>query len=414
MNLIRTSFYSSISTAISFISGFIVIKVVAVKIGPSGIAFVGQYQNTIAILTMLATGAISAGVIKYLAEYSGDTEKQQKVITTALSIVLFCSFFIAIIIIAFSNFLSKAAFHTTDYWQVYLLFGIFITIISLNTLFTAVLNGLKEIRKLTIVNKSGSMAGILFTVFFAYTLGTKGVLIAGNFMALIVFIINLFFLNQIRRFHWKPNFKNPNRGMTIKLMAFTLMSIFSGFLIPSTQLLVRDKIIKDFSLQQAGYWQSVTKISDYYLGFIITVLSIYYLPRLSEISDKAELRKEILKGYKIILPAVGILAFAIWVCKGIILQVLFTPEFLPMLPLFKYQLIGDFFKIGSWLLSFLMLAKAMTKTFIITEILFSISFVVLSYILLDKFGIIGATYSFAINYLLYWITMWFLMKRYIR
>ena len=61
-----------------------------------------------------------------------------------------------------------------------------------------------------------------------------------------------------------------------------------------------------------------------------------------------------------------------------------------------------------------MLAKAMTKTFIITEILFSISFVVLSYILLDKFGIIGATYSFAINYLLYWITMWFLMKRYIR
>ena len=77
MNLIKTSFYTSISTAITFISGFIVVKVVAVKIGPKGIAFVGQFQNTTAILTMLATAAISTGVVKYLAEHKGDQAKKQ-------------------------------------------------------------------------------------------------------------------------------------------------------------------------------------------------------------------------------------------------------------------------------------------------------------------------------------------------
>jgi PST family polysaccharide transporter len=44
-----------------------------------------------------------------------------------------------------------------------------------------------------------------------------------------------------------------------------------------------------------------------------------------------------------------------------------------MKPLFTYQLLGDFFKIGSWLLAYLMIAKALAKTFIITEILFAIS-----------------------------------------
>jgi O-antigen/teichoic acid export membrane protein len=55
MNLLKTSFYTSFSTAITFITGFIIIKVVAVKIGPSGIAYGGQFQNTIAILAKLST-----------------------------------------------------------------------------------------------------------------------------------------------------------------------------------------------------------------------------------------------------------------------------------------------------------------------------------------------------------------------
>ena len=63
MKLIKTSFFTSISTAVTLISGFIVTKFVAVKIGPIGMAYVGQYQNTIAILAMFATLAITTGVV---------------------------------------------------------------------------------------------------------------------------------------------------------------------------------------------------------------------------------------------------------------------------------------------------------------------------------------------------------------
>ena len=84
MNLIKTSFYTSISTAITFISGFIVTKVVAIKIGPQGMAYLGQFQNTTSILAMLATGAITTGVIKYLAEHINE---QQKTIMKAVLII---------------------------------------------------------------------------------------------------------------------------------------------------------------------------------------------------------------------------------------------------------------------------------------------------------------------------------------
>ena len=411
MNLIKTSFYTAISTAISFISGFIVIKVVAVKIGPTGLAYVGQFQNTTTILTLLATGAITAGVVKYLAGNTSDKESQQKIITTSVSIVLLCSLLVSLFAILNSKFLSRSTFHTDDYWMVYIFYGAFVPLISLNTLFLAFLNGVKEIRKLTIVNVCASVFGITFTVIFAYWLGIKGVLIAGNFMALAVFILNIFFIKRFRWFSWKPNFKTWDKKITTLLLAFTLMSIVSGFLSPATQLLVRDKIIKDFSLEEAGYWQAVTKISDYYLAFVITVLSVYYLPRLSEINEKSELRKELKNGYKIILPAVGLMAFAIWAGKYIIIQMLFTSKFIPMIPLFKYQLLGDFFKIGSWLIAYIMVAKALTKLYIFTEILFSITYVLISFIMIDKYGLIGATYGFCLNYALYWISMIFINKK---
>lgn len=404
MNLIKTSFYTSISTAINFISGFIVVKVVAVKIGPAGIALVGQFQNTTAILAMLATAAITGGVVKYLAEFKNDPVKSRQIINTAFLIVFFSSLIISLFVMGASGILSVAAFKTKDFWMVYFLFGLFTMAISFNNLFSGILNGLKEIRKFTIINICSSLIGVSITVFAAYVFGLEGVLIASTATAIVIFVLNIYIFRKLG-IKWKPDFKSWDKRVVKMLSAFSLMAIVSGFVIPAMQILVRNRIILQFSVNDAGYWQAVTKISDYYLGFITSVLGVYYMPRLSEINNKTELRNEIAKGYRTILPIVGVIAFMIWLFKGFIIQVLFTPEFLPMKPLFTYQLLGDFFKIGSWLLSYLMLAKALTKTFIVTEVTFAFSYVALSYFFMNQYGIIGATYAFCINYALYWILM---------
>jgi O-antigen/teichoic acid export membrane protein len=414
LNLVKTSFYTALSTAITFLTGFVITKVVAVKIGPAGMAYVGQFQNTTAICAMLGVAAINSGVVKYLAQYRGEKEKQQEIITTAISIIFCASFLVSLFVIIFSQQLSENAFHTADLGLIFFLYGLFLTVISLNTLSLAILNGLKEVKKLTIINISASLVGLAFTVSFARTWGLKGVLLASSFAALVVFCINISVLTTIKGISFRPDFKKWNKKIIMMLFGFSLMNIVSGFMAPAAQFSVRSYIIKNFSDQDAGYWQAVTRISDYYLGFITAVLSVYYLPRLSEIRAKPELNKEILNGYKLILPSAGILALMIWFSKGLIIQILFTDKFVPMLPLFKYQLIGDFLKIGSWLLAYLMVSKARIKTFIITEIVFSCSFVALSYWLMGQYGIIGATYSFAINYGIYWLIMWVMMSNYIK
>ena len=410
MNLLKTSFYTSISTAISFVSGFIVTKVVAVKIGPVGMAYLGQFQNTTAILAMVATGAITTGVIKYLAEHRDDPGKTRQIINTAFVIVLCCSFIVSLFVMTASGLLSKASFKTPGFWLVYFLFGLFTMAVSFNAMFSAILNGMKEIRKFTLVNIISSLANIAITIVFSYYFGVVGVLVSGSVLSIIVLAVNIYLFNRAG-ISWKPDLRSWDKPVVKMLLSFSLMAVITGFLVPAMQILVRNKIINHISLDDAGYWQAVSKISDYYLAFITTVLGVYYLPRLSELKNKEELRAEVLKGYSVVLPVIGGLALAIWLLKDLIIHVLFTPAFLPMKPLFTYQLLGDFFKIGSWLLAYLMLAKAFVKRYIITELVFAASYIILSYYFIDLYGVVGATYSFCLNYGLYWIAMVFLIKR---
>jgi polysaccharide transporter, PST family len=412
MKLIKTSFYTSISTAVNFISGFIVTKVVAVKIGPSGMSFVGQYQNTIAIMAMFSTLAITTGVIKYLAQHKEEQEKKQQVISTALIVILCSSVMISVFVFTAERFLSRHVFNDASYADVFFLYGFFVSIIAVNSLIASVYNGLKEISYLTAINIAGSVTGIGFTVLFAYKLGVKGVLIAGNFTALVIFIINIIILYKKSYFNFKPSVSGWNSGTAKLLLGFTAIGIISGLVMPISQIMIRSRIMLNFSADEAGWWQAVTRISDYYLAFITTVLSIYYLPRLSEIKSKIELKQEILKGYKIILPVVGVMAFTIWLCRVWVVHILFSKAFLPMIPLFTFQLLGDFFKIGSWLLGYVLIAKADIKLVIITEVLFSLSLVLLSYFLMGKYGIIGTTYAFCINYALHWTAMIFITRKY--
>jgi len=190
-----------------------------------------------------------------------------------------------------------------------------------------------------------------------------------------------------------------------ELSHFSLMGIISALTVPVSQIVLRNLLINKLGLNSAGYWQGMMRISDGYLMIITTSLSTYYLPKLSSISGDTDLRKEIIQGYKMILPTVFMGCLIIYFLRFFILRTLYTQKFEAMSTLFAFQLLGDFFKMAAWILAYLMLAKAMTKVFIITEILFSASYVALGYICISFFKLNGITIAFAINYFIYLLVM---------
>lgn len=410
MNLLKTSFLTGISTVIRVITAFIVNKIVAVYIGPSGLALIGQFQNFITIIMTFSNGAINSGIVKYTAEYYDDPPKRSKMLSTALLISVVCSIVVSLILIIFNQPLAISLLKDVKYSSIFIIFGFTLVIFSLNTFFVSVLNGYKEIKKFISLNIVSSIVGLIFTSVLVLYWGLYGALLSYVTAQTVVFIVTIFFVIKSEWFNIKDFMVGYNWDNVKKLGKFSLMAIITALTVPVSQILIRNYIVDEISLDAAGYWQGVWRISDVYLMLVTTPLSVYYLPRLAEIKDTEELRKEIFSGYKIIMPIIILMAIGIYIFKVPIIELFFTEKFMQMKDLFTFQLIGDVIKIASWLLGFIMVAKAMTRYFVATEIIFSITFVVLSMFFINKFGLIGVTQAFALNYFLYSLAMFWLFK----
>jgi PST family polysaccharide transporter len=192
-----------------------------------------------------------------------------------------------------------------------------------------------------------------------------------------------------------------DREMSLKLAAFSLMTLASALLPPLINIAVRNHLAQQFGWTQVGYWQAVTRISDAYLLFLTTAINIYYLPKLASTHERASLVAELRTAYRYLMPAVVVLAAAVYLTRNWITRLLFSADFTAANTLYAPQLAGDVIKIASFMLSYLMLAKAMTRLFVISECVFALSYLLLVYLFTASFGLIGAMYAFAVNYLLY-------------
>ena len=414
MNFLKTSLLSAISTFIKLASGLVINKVIAVYIGPAGVALIGQFQNLLNVVTTLGNGAINSGVTKYVAEYNEtDQQKRDAYISTAFKITLFVSILLGVIIIVGSRFISEWIFQTEQYHVLFQVLGATLWLIGLNTIILSIINGLKQIKLFIAVNITGSLLSLIFTTILTVKYSLWGALLAMILVqALLLFISLPIAVKKLNiYFKWQ---RSLSREFYKKLLAFSLMSVVSVISVSVTQIAIRNHLTTEFSLIKAGYWQSVWMISTMYLMVITTALTTYYLPRLSELEDVGKIRKEIISGYKIIIPFVLITASAIYVLRDFIIVILFTKEFYPMRELFFYQFVGDFLKMCSWTLAFLMIAKGMTKTFIITEIVFSIVFYASTVFFTDQNGLVGVTQAHAFNYLLYLMLMLVIFRKLLR
>lgn len=405
MNLLKTSFFSALITAVRISSGFLIGKFISLVTGPSGVAIVGGFTNFISIVSTLGNGAINNGVIKYTAQYQTDITRQKDLFSASFKISLFASFIVGLIVLLFSNIFSLFIFNNYDNLYAIRLLSITLIFFSMNTLIVSVLNGQGEIKKLTIVNAISSFSSLLLTIILVYFFNIKGALYSLVISQLFVFLISIIYLRKNELFSLDIIKSKFDRKFLKKLSHFSLMSIVTALTVPVSQIILRNMISNNFGINFAGYWQGMMKISDGYLLVITTSLSTYYLPKLSSLDSILELRREILSGYKIILPIVFLGCLIIFYSRYFIINLLYTPDFFSMDSLFFWQLTGDFFKISSWILSYLMLAKAKTKLYVSTEIIFSFTYVIFGYLFTSIFGFKGISISFALNYFLYLVLM---------
>lgn len=414
MTLIKTSLLSGVAVVIKMLTLLGLNKVLAIYVGPTGYAALGQFQNSVQMITTLASGALNTGVTKYTAEYHADEERQRLVWRTAGTVAMAGSLLIASLVIFFNRLLADWFLDDEGLGSVFVWLAATLVLLVFNTLLLAILNGKKEIKRYVASNIAGSLFALVITTAMSIQLGLYGALVALAIYQSLAFFTTFWLCRKAAWFKLSYLFGSIDMQVTKDLAKFAAMALTSAACVPLSHILVRNHLGETIGWEAAGYWEAMWRLSAAYLMLVTTTLSVYYLPRLSELENLDEIKKEIINGYKVILPTVSLCGFLIFLLRDVVIDLLFTSEFSAMNVLFAWQMVGDVLKIGSWVLAYLMLGKAMMKLFIASELLFSLLFYVLVVILTDLLGLVGVVVAHSINYFFYWLVLAYFMFKFLR
>jgi len=322
------------------------------------------------------------------------------------------------IIIPLGLLLSKKIsfwlFQDTSLSWVVMLTVLVLPLSAIGTLFNSIINGQQNYRRYVGLGMISALAsgGLMLAMIAKYNI--QGALLAAATQSALIGVVMLCLNIRQPWFKLRCWWGRCDATFRKNIRNYMLMAITSALTVPTSLILVRNILVNQLGWDAAGQWQAVWKISEVYLGVITMALSTYYLPKLSSIKRVDEIVNEINKTAITIIPIVAAMALGIYLLRDVAITLLFTEAFRSARDLFLVQLIGDVIKISAWLYAYPMLSRGAVKWYIISEVAFSSSFVVMVFLSVNEIGLTGVVFSYALNYSMYFMFAFFFVKRFTR
>ncbi|TXE10514.1 O-antigen translocase [Gelidibacter salicanalis] len=401
--LLKVGNLNTITIITKIVAGILTSKAIAVFIGVEGMALIGNLRNFLGAIQTFSILGFYNGFVKTIAKYKNDGLKLSQTLSTAYYLgfastvtVAFCSYYNADVI---NEFLFSTQY---NYAYIIKIMAVALPFYALNMFSFAIMNGFAKYKMLLIINIIGQILGLLITLILIFQNNIDGALIAAVIApSLILLITFVGFVNQ-RSLASSVKLTNIKFSVLKKFGPYAIMGLVTAIAIPMVSILIRNYIIDQVGIKEAGHWEAMQRISDYYLMFINSLMALYFLPRFSEIESKQEFRKEVFSFYKTTIPIFGIGLVIIYVLRSIVVSLIFSEAFQPTEDLFFWQLLGDFVKVLSIVIAYQFIAKKMFAHFIIIEIFLVVVMYLSSIYLIDIFGVEGAVIGHFVSYLMHY------------
>ena len=402
--LVRVVWLHSATVFTKIFAGFLTTKFIPIFIGAEGLALIGNLRNFLTAVQSFATLNLYNGIVKFIGEFKNDLTKLSKILSTVYYIGFVSMFSISLLCYFNSDFINDIIFSDRfNYGYVIKILAIALPFYALNMFSFSIMNGFAKYKFLMIINIIGQIMGLCVTLILIWQDKIDGALVSVVISPSLIFLITVVGIVNRRNFISHLKVSNIDFQLIKKLSPFSLMAIVSGFALPFVMIAIRNYIIKVEGMEAAGYWEAMNRISVYYLMFVNSIMTLYFLPRFQEIENKKEFRKEVFDFYKTMIPVFAMGLLVIYLLRTFIITLFLTDEFAHVEALFGWQLLGDLVKVLAVVIAYQFIAKKMLVHFIITELFLVVMLYVSSIYFIDLFGVKGANIAHFVSYVFYYI-----------
>ena len=286
--LLKIVSLNSISVIVSFFLGIASIKIVSVFMGTSGMALLGSFKNFTSMFKSMSTIGISNLVVKLVVENKNDKKELSIIYSTFFWVFLLISVVLGGVVLIFAGFIADFLFFNNKCVIPIQFFGLLLPLVIINAFWMAIYNGLEEFKKIVFIQIISNILVFGLTAFLIWKQNIFGGLLSiaiGEFLMVVVTF--LFVRNDSDYFKFDLH-KIMSKKYINVIKKFSVMALLTAVIVPMTLLFIRNQIVQNYSIHDAGIWDAVNRLSSFYMMIFSSGLSLYYMPKLASLKTDNE------------------------------------------------------------------------------------------------------------------------------
>lgn len=393
--------------------GIVKTKVVAVLLGPFGVGLISLFNSTIQLLIQFSGLGIDQSGVRDVAEAYGTNNNGiiASTLKTVRRLVWVTGLLGVVITIALSPWLSQWTFDSADYTWSFILLSSILLFTQLGNGQSMLLRGTRQIKKLAKASLLGAIFGLCVSVPLYYFFGVDGIVPSLILSSAFVAVVFWWFAKKIKVDHCDQTISQTISRST-SMVKFGVMMTLSALLGSVISYAVRIYISHEGGMDQVGLFSAAFMIIDTYLGMVFAAMATDFYPRLAAINKDTKKVNEVTNHQSFIALLIVAPLIMIFIAMApVVVKILYSDKFLPIVFMMQIAVVGILFRTGSWSMSFIMLAKARTKLFFIKEAIAGLFMLTVYLVGYSLFGLLGVGCAFVVAALFHLIECYFFTQR---
>lgn len=385
-------------------------KFVAVLIGPAGYGVFSLLNSTLELLRQGTGFSLDISGVKKISESFAAKDDYQisKNASVLLKLSVFTGLLGVLILVLMSPLLSKWTFGNYDKTLAFVWISVSLLFKQITGAQSAVMQGVSQLKNVAKANLFGNFVGLIISLPLFY-------LFRINAIVPTIIITSLVSMGYSFLYYKKSGVAASDLTVaeSIKdgkeILFFGGLLSISAFLPVLSNYLIQIYINTKGGTEQVGLFGVSLVIVNTYVGIIFNALSAEYYPRISGMGKDNEKISEAVNQQAILSMLIIIPVIILFLgCSGFIIRILFSDSFIGSIPMTSWLIVAMFFKAVSWSMGYVIIARADSKVFVKTSVIFNFVYLLFCIIGYYLSGLAGLGLGLFCYYIIHLISIYIL------
>lgn len=375
---------------LNILIGIVRNKLVAMILGPEGMGLMSLFNSTIKLVSDSTNLGISMSAVREISEAyeQGNEEKVQHIIKLVRVWSLLTALLGMFLCVALSPLLNKWTFNWGDHTIHFIFLSPVVALTAIMGGELAILKGTRKLKHLAVLSVYGVLGALVTSTPLYYIWKEKAIVPSLIIVALVQLLFAILYSYRIFPLHLQFRRKLIGEGMGMAKLGVAFVA--AGILGSGAEFLIRTYLNNAGGLWHVGLYNAGYMMTMTYAAMVFQAMETDYYPRLSSIKGIGEkLNLVVNRQVEVSLLLVSPLLVLFLVGLPILLPLLYSGKFLPVMGMMKLAILAMYVRAVVLPIEYIALSKGDSKAYLLQELVYDAIVVVCVTVGYHIYGLVG-------------------------